>query len=306
MPRAANRLVALSALISSALLIGCADRSAPMSADTVNSDFGIDGDMPLRDVIVHAPKDNAPPQAGGKPPAGRAELPAPVQDKPIARKIIYTATIDLVVEEFDRSQEQLLQMLKEQGGYVAHSETRGIPGQKRSGSWTVRVPIEHFDAFLAAIDKIGELRRKKLDSQDITDQYYDLKAHVKNDEVREAGLQKLYLEKAATSKLEDLLAVDRELSSVRGRIEQQKGQIERWNKETALATVHINLFDRRDYKPDSQPEFRTTIGRTFQASIDSLVSFGKFLVLTAVAVAPWLPIVALFAGFIWYRRRRHA
>jgi hypothetical protein len=179
--------------------------------------------------------------------------------EPAERKIIYTSTVDLVVEDLDKSRADLLRLLKEHGGYVARSEVQGTPGTPRSGSWTVRVPVEKFDSFMEDIAKVGELRRNVLDSQDITDAYFDLQAHIKNDEVREKGLQKLYLDKSAGSKLEDLLAVDRELSTVRGKIDSQKGQLQRWEKETTLATATVNLIDRREYVPPTKPEFSTTI-----------------------------------------------
>jgi hypothetical protein len=141
---------------------------------------------------------------------------------------------------------------------------------------------------MAAVANLGELRLSKLDSQDITDQYYDLQAHIKNDQVREEGLQKLYLKKAETSKLDDLLAVDRELSSVRGHIEVQQGQLKRWDKETEFATAVVTLRDRKDYIPPTVPDFGTSIGRTFQGSVELLIGLGKSLVLAVVALGPWL------------------
>ena len=53
--------------------------------------------------------------------------------------------------------------------------------------------------------KLGELQTSRTDSEDITDKFYDLKAHIKTNKVEEEGLQKLLLEKAPSSKLEDLI-----------------------------------------------------------------------------------------------------
>jgi hypothetical protein len=172
------------------------------------------------------------------PPAG--------MDRAMPRKIAYNAQVDLVVDEFDQAEEQLRGLVRQHQGYIAGSEVSGTPGTRRSGNWTVRVPVDQLDAFLAAVVKLGELRRSHTDSQDITDQYYDLKAHIKTDEAEEAALLKL-LEKAPNDKLQDLLAVRHELKEVRAQIEQQKGRLQRWDKETQLATVVVSFIDRKDY-----------------------------------------------------------
>ncbi|MFO0930951.1 MAG: DUF4349 domain-containing protein [Gemmataceae bacterium] len=221
------------------------------------------------------------------------------------RKIIYTARVEAVVEDLDDAEASLHELLQSTGGYIAKSERTGQPGA-RHGTWTLRIPVAKFDAALAALAKLGEVRRNTLDSDDITDRYFDLQAEVTNLEVREKALRKLYEEKIAGSKLTDLLDVDRELTKVRGEINQRKGQLQRWDKETAFATVHLDLHDRRGYVPPTAPAFTTTVGRTFEASITLLVSTGKAIVLIAVALAPWLAVlvVVTLPLALLLRRRR--
>jgi hypothetical protein len=250
-----------------------------------------------KDGVLASKPDEEPVQ--GEPAGG---LQKPAEQKP--RKIIYIAQVEVIVEDLAQAEEQLKALIQEQKAYVAKSDMRGSPGSPRSGSWTIRVPVDRFDAFMEAIAQIGELRHSRTDSDDITDRYYDLKAHLKNNEVEEEGLQKLYLEKSATGKLDDLLAVRRELRNIRGDIEQQKGQLQRWDKETEYATVTVDMHDRKDYVPTTAPSFGTSISRTFSASWDGLLSFGKGIVLVVVAVTPWLPVLAVFALAGWLGIRR--
>jgi hypothetical protein len=293
------RLFSISAAVVMLFLLGCgaetnvreaASKSPRSSKDAAKKDgskdvaFGmVAGEEPAQD------------QPGGG-------LQKPAEQRP--RKIIYIAQVELIVEDLARGEEQLKSLIQEQKAYVAKSDMRGSPGSPRSGSWTIRVPVERFDAFMEAIAQVGELRHSRTDSDDITDRYYDLKAHLKNNEVEEEGLQKLYLEKSATGKLDDLLAVRRELRSIRGDIEQQKGQLQRWDKETEYATVTVDMHDRKDYVPTTAPSFGTSISRTFSGSWESLVSLGKGIVLVIVAVTPWLPVLALVALTAWLGIRR--
>lgn len=244
--------------------------------------------------------------AGEKDKAGERGNQGGEGAKPRPRKIVYTGRVELVVEDFDAAREGLMQQLAEHEGYVARSEVSGRPGEPRRGSWTVRVPVERFEAFRETLKEIGELRRSTLDSEDITDRYFDMSAEVTNLEIREKALRKLYEEKIAASKLSDLLEVDRELTSVRGQINQRKGQLQRWDKETAYATLQIEMQDRKSYVPPTAPDFGTSIGRTFWSSIDALVRTGKALVLVGVAVAPWVGVAAvvILPVVLLARRRR--
>jgi hypothetical protein len=250
-----------------------------------------------------------PPEGGGRLVAANqradANAPAAPGERASDRKIIYTATLELTVENLEDAEAQLKALLNSQGGYVAKSEVRGSVGTSRVGSWTVRVPVEHFDALMEAVAKLGEVVRTNLDSDDITDKFFDLQAHIKNNEVEEEGLRNLLLEKSTAGTLEDILAVRRELRAIRGEIDQQQTQIQRWEKEVALATIHLTFSDRQHYVPPTSPGLRASIGHTFHSSLEAFVAFVRGLLLIGVALLPWLPLFAcvILAVSFWKRRR---
>jgi hypothetical protein len=218
------------------------------------------------------------------------------------RKIIRTGEVQLIVESLDQAEQKLRQLVAEHKGDVDSFQTQETPGTPREGRWTVRIPSDHFDAFMDAVGGLGEVRSRSSNSEDVSDRYYDMEAHLKNDETEEQSLRQL-LEKTA-GKVEDILTVRKALTDVRGRIEVQKAQLQRWDKDVRRSTVTVRLFDRKDYRPPIVPDFGTSVGRTFQGSVEALVSFGKMLVLGVVAVAPWLAVLAVI-GFpvLWWRRR---
>jgi hypothetical protein len=274
-------------LCGAILAAGCAGQS-PKSPTQV---MDVSASMKQAGLAVEAA---APP---AKKEAGEKAQP---------RKIIYTGRVELVVEDFDPAATQLADLLAEHDGYVAHSDVTGRPGEPRHGLWTVRVPVARFDSFRKAISTLGELRKSTLESDDVTDRYFDMAAETANLEAREKALRKLYDDKIAGSKLTDLLDVDRELSKVRGEINTRKGQLQRWDKESAFATLHVQMQDRKSYVPTTSPDFGTSVGRTFWGSVDALVAAGKGLVLFAVAVAPWAAVLAVVASpvlmLLWRRR----
>ncbi len=228
------------------------------------------------------------------------------QQEAQARKIVYKANLELVVDDLDKAEEQIAQLVPAQGGYVAKSDVRGTaaPGSPRSGTWTVRIPVDHFNAFMQAAGKLGELTASNTDSDDITDKFYDLQAHMKNNQTEEEGLRKLLIDKSAAGKLEDILTIRRELQSIRGTIDQQQGQLNRWSKEADLSTITLKIHDRKDYVPPPAPGLAARIGRTWTGSLDALASLGESALLIAIAIVPWLPLIAAVIVPVWLWLRR--
>lgn len=219
------------------------------------------------------------------------------------RVIIYTATVDLVVENLTSGQNKLMQLVKANDGYVAETNVGGSSGEQRTGSWKVRVPVEKYEAFMAGAQRLGELQTTNSSSQDVTAEFYDVSARIKNKQVEETRLQDLL--RKATGKLTEILQVEKELSRVRGEIEQLQGRIRVLSDLSSLTTITITMREIKDYVPPAPPTFGTEIARQFSGSIAVMKGFGKGLVLLGAALLPWLPLVLLvFFGFKWARARR--
>jgi hypothetical protein len=210
----------------------------------------------------------------------------------------------VLVEDFEKARQELLGLVDEFKGFVATSDTGRSPGAPLTGTWTVRVPAVRFPAFAEAVTRLGEPLRNRTDAQDVTEQFVDLEARLKNKRAEEEQLQKILRESAG--KLTEVLEVSKELFRVRGEIEQVQGRLQKLTDLTELSTVTVSLRERRDYVPPQSPSFGTAIGRTFRDSAGLLVDFGQWLVLFAVAVVPWLPVIVLILGAGWLvaRRRR--
>ena len=107
--------------------------------------------------------------------------------------------------------------------------------------------MEQFDSFVDSIVALGELERNNRTSQDVTEQYYDIEARIKNKRVEEQTLNKILQERSG--KLEDVLKIEIELSRVRGEIEQLEGKIRVLENLSSLATLTLNVRERDKYAP---------------------------------------------------------
>lgn len=218
------------------------------------------------------------------------------------RKIIHTAHVELVTEDLSALESKLLPLVETSKGYVADSDVSGTAGIQRQGTWRVRVPVEAYDAFLKAAVRLGELVSLKADAKDVSEEYFDLEARLANKKVEEARLLKLLTE--ATGKLEEVLKVEHELSRVREEIERFQGRLRALANLTTLTTVTISAREIKGYTPPLAPTLATRMGRTFAASLDALRQLGEGLLLFAVGLVPWLPVIGLVLVFVLIASRR--
>ena len=188
-------------------------------------------------------------------------------------------------------------------GYIAEQDLLGSPGTRRAARWKIRVPVEAFEAFLAEVAGLGELERNSRTSQDITEQFADLDARLKNKKVEEARLQKILEEN--TGKIDDVLKVETELSRVRGEIEQMEGRLRLLDNLSALTTVAITVNEREKFRPAPPlaASFPARVTRAFDGSVRRLIEAAQRLAIFCVALLPWLPVylIGALAAFVLVR-----
>jgi hypothetical protein len=111
-----------------------------------------------------------------------------------------------------------------------------------------------------------------------------------------------HLEK--TGDLKDTLEVERELSRVRGEVEQLQGRLNLLKNRTVLATVILTLHERLGFTPETTADFTTQVSRTFGGSWQAFSAFLRFTALFLVAIVPWLCVMVPILGMIWIWKRR--
>lgn len=225
------------------------------------------------------------------------------------RKIIYSADVELVVEDFSGVPDQVVALVKKYDGYVADSNLSGKAGSNRSATWRIRIPVGRFEEFVNATKGLGELVRAGTTSQDVSEEYYDVEARIRNKTKEEERLLKLLEERPG--ELEDVIAIERELSRVREELERMQGRMRVLADLTSLTTVSLTINEIRDYEPPQAPTFITRVRRAFEGSLASIKTTAEDLAITAVASAPWLVVcgVVLVPGYYGLKsrwRNRHS
>lgn len=240
-------------------------------------------------------------QVGGK----GDNLPTSSTDAPTSdRKVIYTATIQLVVEDFAAVGDKVGELVHQFDGYVADSRVSGASGQNRRASWKIRVPIARFDEFVRSAKSLGELVSANTSSQDVSEEYYDVDARIRNKTKEEERLLKLLEDRPG--KLEDVIAIERELSRVREDLERMQGRMRVLADRTSLTTVQLEFAEVHNYVPAEAPSFPTRVRRALEDSLLALRSTAEGLAVLAVALVPWLGVFAVVLACTFPLLRRLA
>jgi hypothetical protein len=91
---------------------------------------------------------------------------------------------------------------------------------------------------LAALERLGQVRNRQVSARDIGKQYLDAELQLQNLTVTMNRYEQLL---GRAEKIPDVLTIEREITRLRGEIEQVKGNL-RWMKDRAArSTIHVNL-----------------------------------------------------------------
>lgn len=163
--------------------------------------------------------------------ASRLAMSLPVQDRIIVR----TVDIALVVNDVSKSVDAVDSLAQELGGWVLRSSRNEI----HRGFIAIRVPAERVDEAIARLRGLAhEVKSENSTSRDVTDEYVDNQARLKNLQATEEQLLKLM---ERTAKVKELLEVQRELTNVQGEIERLQGRVKLLEETSAFSLINVNL-----------------------------------------------------------------
>jgi hypothetical protein len=229
-----------------------------------------------------------------EPSSGASAAPGS-EAAPLAnRALAITVSTRIAVDDVEQGVRQVRAEVARVGGFVEQAEV----DQGQSAHLDARVPAPRLQEFRDAIAKFGEVVSDSEKVEDVTDQKVDLGARLRNARAQEERLLRLLQEK--TGSLADIVAVEKELGSVRETIERMEAQQQTLDKRIDLATVGVMLEHRVG------PLWSRPIASIVSAAKGGLDACGQILVALAMAIVASAPtIIALvLIGFVLWRLGR--
>jgi len=214
------------------------------------------------------------------------------------RMIIRTGDMTVVVNDVLVGRDKIALLATGFGGYVVSSQISGEEQDMR-GWISIRVPEDKFESALAEIRKLAvRVNSESTNSQDITEEYVDLDARLKNAEATEKQYLDL-LEKAET--VEDILKVYDALARVRSEIEQLKGRLQYLERTAAMGLISVYLEPAVSGKPVVGGWSALEI---FKSAIRGIVTLGQWLGTLAIWLLIFSPVWGTILGVVLWRLRR--
>ncbi|MBI2866394.1 MAG: DUF4349 domain-containing protein [Chloroflexi bacterium] len=265
-------LMAVVALV----VVACAPATTPAPASVVREDLALSPVGP-----------QGPAGPAGSPLATPAPRPSArsTSQSPAERLIVRNGYLSLLVESVATVADEVGRIALELGGFVVSSSRQG-EGKAIDAQVTIRVPVERFDEALNRLKGLAvRVATETTSGQDVTQEYTDLQAQLRNLAAAEGQLQRI-LERA--EKVDEVLQVYRELVNIRGQIEQVKGRVQYLERTAAMSAIVVDL------RPASSPEPLVREGwspaETLKDAVRRLTTLGQGLVSGLIWIGVLAPV----------------
>ena len=243
--------------------------------------------LPVRPLASPSPRQESAPASWGA-----------VQASTLQRMVISTAEMNLEVGDVAKAHDDIGRLANAAGGFVTESNLSHGDGTE-SGSVTIRVPAKQYQPLLSQIAKLGKVLQKKESGQDVTEEFVDLQSRLRNLNREE---QAFLVVMGKANKVTDILAVENELSRVRGEIEQATGRMKFLQNQVALATITVQISEPM---PVVAKIVKWDVIMTATGAANALqVVFRKIISIVIWAVV-FIPFWALI-GLVVYGSKRYA
>jgi len=151
-----------------------------------------------------------------------------------ARMMIWQASMSIEVANVSNALNFATEIAEKSGGYVEQKSGRS----DKRGSLRLRVPVKSLNAALGSLESLGSVTSRSVEGEDVTEQYIDVEARLKNRIVLRDRLLQL-LEKA--TEVKDILAIETELNRVQADIDSMQGRMKALKGKVDLATIELTL-----------------------------------------------------------------
>ncbi|SFV65978.1 hypothetical protein MNB_SV-12-858 [hydrothermal vent metagenome] len=160
---------------------------------------------------------------------------------PLKRIITKRANISVDVDNIEEAKEALTTLLEKSGGYITNAR---LYEDRYHAS--AKVPSDKLIMTLDEIAKLGEKISQSINQNDVTNQFVDHEARLKNLILFRDKMQNLLNQ---TTKIEEILKIERELGRVQTEIDAIQGQLKYLKNAVALSPIEINFEEKTIYGP---------------------------------------------------------
>jgi hypothetical protein len=187
--------------------------------------------------------------------------------------------------------QEVVDLARSHGGFVLSTTVE--EHRDLSATVVLRIPAESFEDALAEARSLGEVITEQVSGEDVSQEFVDLDARLRNFEAQESVLLDLM---AKSQSVADTLRVQRELQDVQLEIERLRGRLRFLRDQTDLSTLTVTLREDEPVVAGT-----SVIERAWKKSVETFNAIVSAIVIglgVALPIAVLLLIVLLIARFL--------
>ena len=166
---------------------------------------------------------------------------APGGDAVRERMLAWKASLSIEVADVTNAALRAVALAEQNGGYLESRSDHSYGGT----SLKLRLPAPAFTNAIGALEALGRVESRSVESEDVTEQYVDVEARLKNRIVLRDRLRKL-LDQATDVK--DILAIETELNRVQGDVDSMEARIKALKGRVDYAVLDLHLRQKPPVK----------------------------------------------------------
>jgi Domain of unknown function (DUF4349) len=228
----------LAAIISLTFALGLLAGCSSGDEDSASAGGGVTASEP---AALDASKDVVEGAAGELGTTGDVALGDPVPE--VGPQVVQTASVRLSVRRgrFGEVVDEARSIAGGFGGFVVSSTaSQGTEQRLVRGTLVLRIPARSYADAMKSLAALGRVESRNESGQDVSQEYVDLRARVRQLQAVEAQLLEL-LDRADT--VGAALAVQQQLSQVQLELEQARGRIQYLDDRVAFATISLAIHE---------------------------------------------------------------
>lgn len=198
-------------------------------------------------------------------------------------------SISIEAEKPKEAFQNAIKIAKKYGGDILDSQSSGS-SYGQYFEMTIRVPVGKFEEAKSDLMNLGEVLNDSSTSEDVSNQYVDLKARLSSRENLKTRLTTL-LNRA--DKIGDMLSIQDRITNVEQEIESLKGQMQYLEGMTSFSRIHVTITGPGSGPIDDgeDPMFVKGLKKIWEAFQQAILWIIMFLAVVApFALIVWLVV----------------
>jgi hypothetical protein len=297
------------------ILSACGGSSSPGSASMIGSGSSAGGgsmaESAMSPALPTAPSYDAQYTASSNSGSGfySGEKTASAESAtPEERKVIRNASLEIMAQDASALYKSIVDYGAGIGGYehsynISNYETYTVIHAE------FKVPPGKLGDFVSFIGDSGEIINSSMNSEDITDSFYDAETRLGT---KRKSLDRYYALLAKAASAEEIVYVQRIIDQITEDIEALEGRLRLWNSQVNMATVSLYIRQINDpiqirkeinWNTLSLDDMGYLIKRGFFSVTNTFISILQWLVIFLIGYSP-LWIILAVGVLLWFTLRK--